>query len=122
MGKFKIKNSLLLELIDKKNAIEDLSMAMSKSIHNVSNVEFKAFYNKEHGWIEERIVMTYRGGAIAVRNVNINSIVCDYEEAVKLARGGYYDEVKGYREMLADENYIDILENPGEFLPEREDY
>jgi hypothetical protein len=118
MEKFKIKNLLLLELINKKNAIEDLSRAMSKNIHNVSNVEFKAFYNKGHGWIEERIIMTYRGGAIAVRNVNINSLICDYEEAMKLARGGYYDEVEGYRKMLENENYIDILENLNEFSPE----
>ena len=40
--------------------------------------------------------MQFRGGAISVRNANMNSLTANLSELTRLLDGGYYDEVKEY--------------------------
>lgn len=66
---------------------------------SVTGVEYQVFYSKEHDCYQEFLVVTYRGGAIAARNVNINSDAANFAEIGKLIYGGYYEEVEWYRSV-----------------------
>ena len=49
----------------------------------------------------EYIVVEYVGGAITVRNANINSFVANLFELSQLLYGGYYEEVEQYKKLKA---------------------
>lgn len=86
-------------LIMKKDFIERVSYAVSGRCGSIMNVAYEAFEN-ETGAIEEILKVTYLGGAIAIRCQNMNSHSAMLRDLGRLADGGYYEEVKFYKEEL----------------------
>lgn len=73
----------------------------------IAKVELEIWHNtKDPELTEELLVVTYRGGAIAVRNCSMNSELANLNEIATLAYGGYYSEVEDYREMVASGEWI----------------
>lgn len=83
----------------KKNFIDRVSYAISGQ-HRISvmNVDYQVFETKE-GYAKEYLVVTYKGGAIAARNVNGDSQSAMFREIAKMIDGGYYAEVEDYRKV-----------------------
>ena len=72
---------------------------------SVAKVDLEFYENKESGAIQEYLVVTFDGGAISVRSANINSDTANFRELGNLIDGGYYSEVKDYREMVASKDW-----------------
>lgn len=106
-----MKSETLLSLVNKKLFLDRVSEAIVGQPHvPVTNVELQVWSDDpKKEFYDEFIIVTYSGGAIAVRIATGNSNTANFQELANMIRGGYYDEVKGYREMVADERYKRIL-------------
>jgi len=73
----------------------------SESLGGVEEVNYEVYaLDTPTGfYIKEYLVVHYRGGAIAVRNVSANSIAAIMGDFNKLMYGGYYEEVDTYKEF-----------------------
>lgn len=69
-----------------------------EALNNILDTEVKIDYR-------EYIVVHYNGGAIAPRNVNINSLQANFREIGLLLDGGYYTEVDAYK-ALPENGYV----------------
>lgn len=95
-----IKMEVSEEMIRKHRLVNDMSRAMIRAkIGNVQKASHVLFVNQEKGWTYEYVVVTYKGGAIAVRNNNCNSTGATLQAVANLAYGGYYAEVDYYKRM-----------------------
>ena len=95
------------ELAGKKEFIRQLSEPIATFIPQVAGLEFEAFIPKGRDYIQEYLIVHFRGGAIAARTCNINSNLGNLIEVATLVRGGHYDEVDTYRRLK--ENSIKIV-------------
>lgn len=95
------------ELLSKKLFVEYLSEALVKNaIPCIQEVNYEVL-SKDSGYVEF-IIVTYKGGAIAVRNSTHNSKQAIFREIGKLLDGGYYTEVPYYKSLL-EQDWIKIL-------------
>lgn len=85
-------------LEEKKIVFDEMGKAISKALPNIISIELDIF-KTEHEKTYEYIVVTFRGGAISVRNANINSMSVNLKELSRLVDGGYYDEVETYKHL-----------------------
>lgn len=69
----------------------------------IVKIDYQVYYKDDEDEVKEWLVITYKGGAIAVRNCRGNSNSANFREIALMINGGYYDEVKGYREFLNNE-------------------
>lgn len=93
------------EMMRKHNLIRDLDIALrSAGVRNVENYRHELWvYDAPGGDLRrEYVVVTYKGGAVAVRNNSGNSISATLESAAGLVDGGYYSEVRTYENMIKD--------------------
>lgn len=100
MRKYKLTTLELDELSAKKTFVLALSEALHRQYKSIDSIDYDVFIDKD-GNLNEFLVMTYRGGAIAVRNCYGDSKNAILHEIANLSDGGYYDEVKDYRELKA---------------------
>lgn len=85
------------------NALNNyLELGMTEPIGGFQNVRYEAFEVTlpTGAYINEFIILTYRGGAIAVKNVTANSLLAIFSDINQLLYGGYYDEVESYRNHI----------------------
>lgn len=85
------------------NALNNyLELGMTEPIGGFQNVRYEAFeVTLPTGtYINEFIILTYRGGAIAAKNVTANSLLAIFSDINQLLYGGYYDEVESYRNHI----------------------
>lgn len=98
-----------LELINKRNFANRVSAAVAGQCGSITEVRYEAYIHKTKDWLQEWLIVTYRGGAIAVRSQDGNSHSAMLRDLAKLADGGYYDEVKAYREMVSSPDWEKIV-------------
>jgi len=79
---------------DKKGFVAKVSEAIAYGVPNVESVDYERYEHKSNGWKQEFVVIYYKGGSIAVRNVNGTSCGAIFQEIGKLLFGGYYEEVE----------------------------
>lgn len=85
---------------EKSILIDEVGKAMSHCRDlSVSRVWYEAWYNKDQEYTQEWIVLEHVGGAIKVRNVNINSNSVNMKVLGMLVHESYYDEVETYKEF-----------------------
>lgn len=97
------------ELREKKTFVKKLNDTLSKFPVGINRVEYE-IWAYDNSAIYEYLVMTYKGGAIAVRNCSNDSLLCVLEEISRLAYGGYYIENDEYEQMKSNENFKKILD------------
>lgn len=101
----KLSEEIIKDYRKKKAFIAALNPAFEIANDCVNYVELDIFGIKsedgERVWVEEFIVVYFRGGAISVRNVAINSNFVNFQELGRLIAGGYYSEVAHYRKLKA---------------------
>ena len=85
-------------LEEKKIVFDEMGRAISKALPNIRSIELDIF-KTEDGETHEYIVVTFKGGAISVRNATINSMTANLYETAKLVYGGYYNEVETYQNL-----------------------
>ena len=85
-------------LEEKKIVFDEMGRAISKALPNIRSIELDIF-KTEDGETHEYIVVTFKGGAISVRNATINSMTANLYETAKLVYGGYYNEVVTYQNL-----------------------
>ena len=92
----------MTEYAKKADFIKALNPVVSDAISNISNIAYEVYENvtAEHAWFKEYLVVTYLGGAKAVRNCTGNSLSANFQELAKLLDGGYYDEVAYYSSLV----------------------
>ena len=97
-----------------KSKVEFVS-TISKAFENSSKTTITKLtyevYISGDGYPQEYLVATYRGGAIAVRSCNYDSLDAIVDEIAKLSHGGYYEEIENYKNTK--EKYASIY-NPQE--------
>lgn len=85
---------------DKKVFVDNISKAFEAELagSTVKKVEYEVYTKEFDGttYFEEYIVVTYNGGAKAVRNATGNSNTANFRTIGGLVNGGYYDEVERY--------------------------
>lgn len=96
-------NPMALECYaEKEKFIKNISKVIAEDGRmGVKEVRYEVYNHKEWGE-QEYLIVVFRGGAISVRNVNINSNLANFMELGQLLRGGYYSEVKDYQEIIED--------------------
>ena len=101
--------SMKKELGEKQRFVKNISATLEDGkCGSLIRAELKVFINTESDQYYEYLVVTYRGGAIAVRNCKANSISADLREIAKLANGGYYDEVEWFRELVSKKEVVEV--------------
>ena len=88
-------------LEEKKIVFDEMGRAISKALPNIISIELDIF-KTENEKTYEYIVVTFKGGAISVRNANINSMSANLYEISKLVNGGYYNEVEEYQNLTGE--------------------
>lgn len=79
---------------NKKQFVENISKALVGAPGiSIEKVDYEK-YQSEEGWTQEYVVVYYKGGSIACRNVNATSCGAIYQEIGKMIFGGYYEEVR----------------------------
>ena len=101
----------ILVFLEKKDFVNRVSHAVAGQPGiPITEIRYEVWEcPKEPCWYDEVIVVTYKGGAIAVRTVVSDSNSAILEEIGKLAHGGYYCEVKRYREMVESGDYKKVI-------------
>ena len=95
-------------LEEKKIVFDEMGRAISKALPGIRSIELDIF-KTENGKTHEYIVVTFRGGAISVRNANINSMSANLRELSKLVNGGYYNEVETYQNLKGEKKNERII-------------
>ena len=99
-----ITDSHLWELYRKQESVALINAAFEKAndvgypFGSAKGCEFRAYVeeSKTHPgeyYLEEYLIVTYRGGAWAARHANINSNSVNFQEIGRMLNGGCYDEV-----------------------------
>lgn len=101
-----------VELFDKKNFVERIGYDCEfYSCGGITELTYEVFerVDTEHEWIQEYLVVTYRGGSKTYRSCNMNSLSAILREIGKLADGGYYDELTDYKNISTSEKWKQII-------------
>ena len=95
----------------KKCFVANLSGALSgfTGVGGIKNVRYEAWELEKYGDIQEWLIITFNGGAISVRNVNIDSHSAILREIGQMCDGGYYKEVEDYKKMTENKNWKQII-------------
>lgn len=106
-----MKPETLLSLTNKKNFVDRVNYAIADQPHvPVEKIELQVWSDDpKQEWYDEFIVITYHGGAIAVRTTTGNSNTANFQEIAKMINGGYYSEVKHYREITTSGEFTQLL-------------
>ena len=88
-------------LEEKKIVFDEMGRAISKALPGIISIELDIF-KTEHEKTYEYIVVTFKGGAISVRNASINSMSANLYEISQLVNGGYYNEVEAYQNLKGE--------------------
>lgn len=96
-------------LIYKQLFVDKLSYAISNNCGQVINIRYEAYESEDSDEPQEFIVITFKGGAISVRNVHMNSHSAILREIGRLVDGGYYDEVDYYNKLQLDPKWKNIF-------------
>lgn len=95
------------EYKEKAEFVQKIGAVCAESIKHLTSAKLDVFIDSQ-GALWEFLVVTYRGGAIAVRDCTVNSNIANLQELCRMSAGGYYDEVKFYTD-LKEEEYVDVL-------------
>lgn len=97
-----VKPEHLEELKGKADFVDAVSKAIGWNCGSVTDVHYVAYQEEGSDEPYEFILVIYRGGGYAVRNVHMNSHSAILRDIAKLTDGGYYDEVEGYEKLVKD--------------------
>ena len=86
------------ELMQKVCAIKEIGEAIAKHIPHIEDIHYEIWQNIR-GFVDEYLVIQYRGGAYSVRNCTANSISATVQEIAERLNGGYYSEVDTWKQM-----------------------
>jgi len=82
------------ELVNKIKFVKNLGTTLGQfDTICVSDLDYEVFLGEGNEVEAEYLVVTYKGGAIAARCCNGNSLSAIFDEVARLFNGGYYDEV-----------------------------
>lgn len=76
---------------------ERLANAVVASFENIDKVFIDNFNINNTNY--QYLVVVFKGGSMSVRNVKGNSLIANLKELVSLIDGGYYKEVKIYKDL-----------------------
>lgn len=96
------------ELAGKIKFVKDIEAAVLNNIKNVAAVNYEIYEHndeKEASWVEERLVVVFKGDAISVRNCNSTSCAGILKAIATLVQGGYYSEIPYYEELSKHSDY-----------------
>lgn len=83
--------------------MEKINEAIHEDLNSIENVKLDVFEHPEYGTLEY-LVITFKGGAISVRNCRGNSNLANLEQFTQMCFGGYYSEVRRYEELKEGKN------------------
>lgn len=87
------------QILDEKVAfMEKINEAIKVDRNSIDNVKLDVFKHPKYGTLEY-LVITFKGGAISVRNCRGNSNLANLEQFTQMCFGGYYSEVRRYEEL-----------------------
>ena len=101
----RLYNEITQEYYQKYKFISEIGRSIHKVNSSVEKCEYKLFAKiLSDGAVEklvfqEYLVVTFNGGAISCRNIDINSHMANLGEIARLVDGGYYSEIKDYQEF-----------------------
>lgn len=96
----------------KVNFVKELSKTIVKVQENVTGIEYRIYQNTEPGredWIEEFLVIDYKGGARTVRTCNGNSCSAVLVEIAKYLEHGYYSEESDLKNLERDPAHWELI-------------
>ena len=97
------------ELMEKIAFVRSLSKILGQYIDNVSSLDYKVFKNKKEGYIDEYLVINFKGNGFLARNSSCNSKIAILREIARLCAGGYYEEVIDYKKHFNEEVWEEII-------------
>ena len=101
----------LASLIAKKNFVDRVAYAICGqpriAIEKLTYEVWVDVDNNDNYF--EIIKIIYNGGAMTIRTVLGDSESAIFEEVAKLIYGGYYDEVRSYRELTTEGHFARII-------------
>ena len=83
--------------------MEKINEAIHEDSNSIENVKLDIFEHPVYG-TQEYLVITFKGGAISCRDCIANSNLANLEEFTKMCFGGYYSEVRRYKELKEGKN------------------
>ena len=88
------------EIRQKYDFVKKISEVITEAgASTIRGVEYEYWVNEESNWRYELVVMHYKGGAFAPRNVSADNLAAIFREIGRLMEGGYYEEVEGRKKL-----------------------
>lgn len=107
-----------LNMLRKKKAfIDSLNTVFQirPRTHSVDLVEYELYTKyvenedaQDYTYYQEYLVVTFKGGAKNVRNINGNSDTANFRELGQLINGGYYKELEFYNNGLKEYGFTKV--------------
>ena len=91
------------ELKSKIAFVRGLNKTISNNIDNVVSIRYDVFKHKERGWVDEYLIIEFKGGSYLARNCSRDSKIAILREIARLVVGGYYEENKTYESHLNED-------------------
>lgn len=104
------------ELARKVKFVKDIEAAIlndgKSNIRNIQSLRYEIYEHTQGNisYVEERVVLTFKGDAISVRNCNSTSCAGILKAIADIAQGGYYSEVPYYEQLSSSSDYTRIDE------------
>ena len=89
----------------------NLAFPVDPLSHSVVKVDYEVYEkttSEGKPFYKEYLVVTFRGGAISVRNANGNSHTANFRELGKMLDGGYYDEIHTYEALETELGFTKV--------------
>ena len=96
----------------KQKFINDLSEVIVKNQPNVVKVSYRVYKRVDLDTCCEMLLVEYKGGGLAVRNITGDSMSCIFREIGKYLDEGYYEELDdfGYLETAKEWEKVDLTD------------
>lgn len=93
-------------LTQKCNLVSDLNRVYSFWIDSIVEIKYYAYYKK---WIEEFIVIEWKGGGKSYANNNANSLSATARNVARMLDGGVYERVDYYENIMNSNEWERIV-------------
>lgn len=97
------------DFVGKKAMVADLA-EIYKNIKysDILDIELKKYVNKEKGYEEEFIVLTWGNGAVSTANNAMNSLTATARNVARMLDGGVYENLELYTKIMNSDEWEEV--------------
>lgn len=93
----------------KKDMVEDLAEVYKYiKYSDIADIELKKYVNKEKGYEEEFIMLTWENGGVSTANNAMNSLTATARNVARMLDGGVYENFEFYKKIMNSDEWEEV--------------